>query len=500
MLELSTDGGNTFQDILAAGGSFVIGGYNRTISTDRGSPIAGRQAWSGNSEGFVTTVVNLNLFFQTSGFAGEWPVTPVAPMRVGALTRSILLVPRTAVSRRRRLQPRQYTDTNGDCFSTPTTTPSATPTATATATATPTRTPRPTPTVAANVTSARRDPAQRHVPALTLACEAKSDSRSAFLNRRLLFGVVTLSVAAFLAVLAETTRPALTRDHRGRPDMQTRDSGRVPAGCVGGVRQAWVANYTGVFDDEPTGIAVDGSLNVYVTGYTGAPEATYLRDNQIQRIGQEEWMAGYNLPNGISFAAAIAVDRSGNIYVTGTSGTFMSGDFDYATIKYNNSGQQQWVARYNGAANSDDGGTAIAVDRLGNVYVTGNIQTGSGGDIRHDQYDSLGQQQWVALYNAQGSPVAIAVDNLGSVYSTGSGAGDYVTIKTIIRASSSGLPLQRSGEWCRPALTTCHGHRQRLSHRNKLGIRRHLRLRYDQVRQFRTAAVGCPVQRHREWQ
>ena len=35
VLELSTDGGNTFQDILAAGGSFVIGGYNRTISTDR---------------------------------------------------------------------------------------------------------------------------------------------------------------------------------------------------------------------------------------------------------------------------------------------------------------------------------------------------------------------------------------------------------------------------------------------------------------------------------
>ena len=36
-----------------------MGGYNRTISTDRGSPIAGRQAWSGNSQGFITTVVNL---------------------------------------------------------------------------------------------------------------------------------------------------------------------------------------------------------------------------------------------------------------------------------------------------------------------------------------------------------------------------------------------------------------------------------------------------------
>lgn len=59
VLEISTNGGNTFQDILAAGGSFVMGGYNRTIAQDRGSPIAGRQAWSGNSQGFITTVVNL---------------------------------------------------------------------------------------------------------------------------------------------------------------------------------------------------------------------------------------------------------------------------------------------------------------------------------------------------------------------------------------------------------------------------------------------------------
>jgi hypothetical protein len=58
VLEVSFDG-NTFQDILDAGGTFVKGGYNRVISTDRGSPIAGRQAWSGNSGGFITTMVSL---------------------------------------------------------------------------------------------------------------------------------------------------------------------------------------------------------------------------------------------------------------------------------------------------------------------------------------------------------------------------------------------------------------------------------------------------------
>jgi len=43
VLEISVNGG-PFQDILAAGGSFVTGGYNRTISPSFNSPIAGRQA------------------------------------------------------------------------------------------------------------------------------------------------------------------------------------------------------------------------------------------------------------------------------------------------------------------------------------------------------------------------------------------------------------------------------------------------------------------------
>jgi hypothetical protein len=70
VLELSTDGGNTFNEVAAS--AFVMGGYNRTISTDRGSPIAGRQAWSGNSGGFITTVVNLPAIQITPGVILRW--------------------------------------------------------------------------------------------------------------------------------------------------------------------------------------------------------------------------------------------------------------------------------------------------------------------------------------------------------------------------------------------------------------------------------------------
>ena len=59
VLEFSTNGGTTWTDIVAGGGSFVSGGYNATISSSFSSPIAGRQAWSGSSGGYVTTLVNL---------------------------------------------------------------------------------------------------------------------------------------------------------------------------------------------------------------------------------------------------------------------------------------------------------------------------------------------------------------------------------------------------------------------------------------------------------
>ena len=44
---------------------------------------------------------------------------------------------------------------------------------------------------------------------------------------------------------------------------------------------------------------------------------------------------------------------------------------DYLTIKYNATGQQQWIAQYNGEGNLDDHAVAIVVDVSGNVYATG---------------------------------------------------------------------------------------------------------------------------------
>jgi len=83
------------------------------------------------------------------------------------------------------------------------------------------------------------------------------------------------------------------------------------------------------------------------------------------------WVRRYNGPgNGDDGASAMAVDNSGNVYVTG--GSRGSGtSTDYATIKYYPNGDTAWVKRYNGSRNASDRASAIAVDGFGNVYVTG---------------------------------------------------------------------------------------------------------------------------------
>ncbi len=65
VLEVSTNGGSTWTDVITNGGSFVSNGYNGAISANFLSPIAGRMAWTGLSGGstaapaYITSVVNL---------------------------------------------------------------------------------------------------------------------------------------------------------------------------------------------------------------------------------------------------------------------------------------------------------------------------------------------------------------------------------------------------------------------------------------------------------
>lgn len=206
-------------------------------------------------------------------------------------------------------------------------------------------------------------------------------------------------------------------------------------------QEQWVARYNGPanFLDVGNAITVDVSGNVYVTGIsTGTTSFSDYATIKYNSAGQEQWVARYNGPsNGTDEAFSVVVDASGNVYVTGQS---LSGtNYDYATIKYNSAGQQQWAARYNGPQSSVDNASVVRVDASGNVYVTGgSTGSGSGIDYATVKYNSSGQEQWASRYNgtnnANDVPSDLAVDGAGNVYVTGGSSGtnssnDYVTIK-----------------------------------------------------------------------
>lgn len=205
--------------------------------------------------------------------------------------------------------------------------------------------------------------------------------------------------------------------------------------------QLWVATYSGLGNgtDEPTAIAVDGDGNVYVTGASwGDGTLTDYATIKYDGSGNQLWLRRYNGPlSGNDRATALVLDGDGNVYVTGES-QGANGDLDFATIRYDTDGNPLWVARYDGPANGDDSAEAVALDTNGNVYVTGTSTGVSGNsDYATLQYDSNGSQLWVARYssdpgNVDNIPAGIAIDTAGDVYVTGKSANtlsDYATVK-----------------------------------------------------------------------
>lgn len=170
-------------------------------------------------------------------------------------------------------------------------------------------------------------------------------------------------------------------------------------------------------------------------------------------VQAQSWVARYEGINpgygrAYDYANDVAVDANGNVYVTGESYGGTGTKSDYATVKYAPDGTQLWARRFNGTGNRYDFASAIAVDRAGNVVVTGSTNTAGNGtgtgtgsaDYTTIKYDADGTQLWVRHYNgpANGEDYAndIAIDTSGYVYVTGQSAGttkeydyDYATVK-----------------------------------------------------------------------
>ncbi|MGZ5528825.1 MAG: SBBP repeat-containing protein, partial [Limisphaerales bacterium] len=133
------------------------------------------------------------------------------------------------------------------------------------------------------------------------------------------------------------------------------------------------------------------------------------------------WTNRYDGPaNNYDIANAMAVDGSGNVFVTGNS-TGSSSGYDYATIAYSGAGVPLWTNRYNGPENSDDEAFAVAVDGRGNVFVTGH------------SYGTNGYADYVTIKYSSAIPPSLAVGRTATN-----------TVVVSWPSPSTGLTLQQS--------------------------------------------------------
>jgi hypothetical protein len=201
----------------------------------------------------------------------------------------------------------------------------------------------------------------------------------------------------------------------------------------------WVSRSTGTDktgSNAAVAVTADDSAYVYAAGWMdNKPTGLDYAVAKYNADGEQLWVNYYDNGAGDDRAAAIALDTAGNVYVTGKSPGSGSG-YDFATVKYDNNGNQLWFARYNGGGNGDDGAVALAVDDSMNVYVSGWSFGGSTGlDYAIVKYNSAGATQWEKRYDGPSSGAdsltAMVLDDFDALYVTGTSrdsVNDYQTL------------------------------------------------------------------------
>ncbi|HKO96289.1 MAG TPA: SBBP repeat-containing protein [Pyrinomonadaceae bacterium] len=234
-------------------------------------------------------------------------------------------------------------------------------------------------------------------------------------------------------------------------------------------------------EDWGEAIAVDNAGSAYVTGYTYSPDFPVTAGAfDRSRAGLDAFVTKF-APNGRSVAYStflggpgrelgmgIAVDSSGNAYVTGitessdnpftsvpdgfpvTAGAFQTrGSFDAFVTKLNPNGSGLVYSTYLGGNQGVDRGWAIAIDNAGNAYVTGDttsntfptanaIQSGYGGGL---------SDAFVTKVNASGSALVFSTFLGGSLTDEGRGIalggnGAFATGDTSSSNFPTANPLQ----------------------------------------------------------
>jgi uncharacterized delta-60 repeat protein len=204
----------------------------------------------------------------------------------------------------------------------------------------------------------------------------------------------------------------------------------------------WTREYSGTYSastDEAMAVTTDAAGYIYITGHTvNNTTSSDYTTIKYTPAGDTLWTRAYNFIGASDRANDIAVDASGNVYVTGRSDSDPSAiiNYDIATIKYNANGILQWTARFDGAAKQSDYGTSITIGVSGRIYVSGRTNNGNDDDAITIAYDpATGTSLWSKIYDGmQGDDRAsqMVLDPNENVYISGRTSNgndfDFLTI------------------------------------------------------------------------
>jgi uncharacterized repeat protein (TIGR02543 family) len=250
----------------------------------------------------------------------------------------------------------------------------------------------------------------------------------------------------------------------------------------------WHTFYGGLLYDYGYGAAVDDLGNVYITGtsegiwqgdggvaplhpHSGLEDIVALK---LSGDGVYQWHTFYGAGNS-DLGYDIALDRNGNVYLTGDSYYPWMGDGGTAplhpptgrreivVIKLNSGGVYQWHTFY--GSSSDDNARSIAVDDSGNIYIAGyskatwqgdgeasplHAYTGSD-DFTVVKLDTNGRYQWHTFYGSGSNDWGYGITVTGGdVYATGVGGawlGDGGTSPLRAHSGSDDMVVLNLADW-----------------------------------------------------
>lgn len=182
---------------------------------------------------------------------------------------------------------------------------------------------------------------------------------------------------------------------------------------------AWNTTYSSSHGNAAAyGVDVDSKQNIVVVG-TADNNARVVKYNGI---GSTKWTNEYR--TGDAYFNDVQVDKNGDIIAVGAVNN--GSNYDWLVVKYNSSGGREWTKTYN-STNGPDRAYGVGVDSQNDIVVTGYKDDGTSLDWRTVKYNSSGDKQWVKNFGTSNRDysTAVTVDESDSVIVSGNTAGAW---------------------------------------------------------------------------